>query len=330
MSSPLLARSGLSLDRLASFIAIADAGGLSVAAQGDPVRQSLLSRQLKELEEFFGATLIERRRGVFRLTAAGRTLIDIARPSLTQLEDFERCCGGQSTEVHIGAGESVLVWLLTPKLKPLLAADSRLALTLHNLQSEEITTRLRDGRLDFGIVRRSAVGSGFSSLPAGAVEYAVFVLRSAFPKGQRTTPARLLSQVPVAMLEGGGTVSMALAGWAAENGVRLNVRLRCTSLVQAAAAVKELGMAAVLPMWAHAEFSEHQVIRLSLPSLRGLETPLRLAWSRRQAAIRPFMPGLARLLASALAGGRPRAVSIAESPRTPRRAAGIDRRGPPS
>ena len=213
MSSPLLARSGLSLARLASYIAIAEVGGLSVATQGDPVRQSLLSRQLKELEEFFGATLIERRRGVFRLTAAGRTLIDIARPSLIQLEDFERRCGGQSTEVHIGAGESVLVWLLTPKLKPLLAADSMLVLTLHNLQSET---------------------------------------------------------------------------------------------------------------------SEHQVTRLSLPALHPLETPLSLAWSRRQAAIRPFMAGLARMVASALAGEMPRAISTAESPRTPRRAAGIDRREPRS
>ncbi len=330
MSSALLARSGLSLDRLASFIAIADAGGLSAAAQGDPVRQSQLSRQLKELEEFFGAPLIERRRGVFRLTAAGRALIEIARPTLTQLEDFERRCGGQLMEVHLGAGESVLVWLLTPKLKPLLEADPKLALTLHNLQSEDIASRLRDGRLDFGLLRRSAVGSGYSSLPVGAVEYALFVPRAAFSKGQPATPAQLLSQVPVAMLEGNSTVSVALADWAADNRVRLNVRLRCTAVDQAAAAVKGLGMAAVLPVWAKSEFNEHQVTRLSLPALQQLETPLRLVWSRRQAAIRPFMTGLARTLASALAGETSRAVSTAESPRTPRRAAGIDRREPRS
>jgi len=301
MSTPLLARSGLSLDRLASFIAIADAGGLSAAAQGDPVRQSQLSRQLKELETFFGAALIERRRGVFRLTAAGRALIEIARPTLTRLGDFERRCGGQLTEVHVGAGESVLVWLLTARLKPLLDADPKLALTLHNLQSEEIVTRLRDGRLDFGVLRRSAVAAGFVSLPAGVVEYALFVPRAAFPQGRPATPAQLLARVPVALLEGSSTVSDALADWAADNRVRLNVRLRCTSLVQAAAAVKGLGMAAVLPVWAKGEFSDEAVTRLSVPALRELATPLRLVWSRRQAGIRPFLGSLGRSLASALA-----------------------------
>lgn len=300
MSSALLARSGLSLDRLASFIAIADAGGLSAAAQGDPVRQSQLSRQLKELEEFFGAALIERRRGVFRLTAAGRALIDIARPTLTRLDDFERRCGGQLTEVHIGAGESALVWLLMPKLKPLLAANPKLALTLHNLQSEETTSRLRDGRLDFGILRRSAVGSGFMSLPAGVVEYALFVPRAAFPRGKASTSAQLLSQVSLALLEGNSAVSAGLAEWAGETGVRLNVRLRCTSLVQAAAAVKGLGMAAVLPIWAKSEFNPDTVTRMTLAPLRKIETPLVLVWSRRQASIRPILSGLARTLASAL------------------------------
>lgn len=299
MSSPLLARSGLSLDRLASFIAIADAGGLSAAAQGDAVRQSQLSRQLKELEEFFGAALIERRRGVFRLTAAGRALIEIARPALTRLGDFERRCGGQFTEVHLGAGESVLVWLLMPKLKPLLEAEPKLALTVHNLQSEEITTRLRDGRLDLGILRHSAVTAGLQSLPLGEVEYALFVPRAAFPQGRAATPAQLLSRLPMAVLEGSSSVTAVLEEWAAENRVRLNVRLRCTSLVQAAAAVEHLGMATVLPLWAAAGWSAGSVARLHLPPLQTLQTPLRVVWSRRQAAIRPFLAKIAKQVVAA-------------------------------
>lgn len=61
-----------------------------------------------------------------------------------------------------------------------MADDPTLALTSHNLRSDEITTRLRDGRLDIGILRQSAVGTGFSSLPVGTVEYALFVPDAAF------------------------------------------------------------------------------------------------------------------------------------------------------
>jgi DNA-binding transcriptional LysR family regulator len=313
MSSPLLARSGLSLERLASFVAIADAGGLSAAAAGDPVHQSQLSRQLKELEEFFGAALIERRRGVFRLTAAGRGLLEIARTALTRLEDFARRCRAQLTEVHLGAGESALVWLVIPGLRSLLAGEPKLAFTLHNLQSEEITTRLRDGRLDFGVLRRAAVGAGLESVPVGEVEYALFVPRGAFPKGRAASAAQLLSRVPLALLEGSHATGEAVTAWAAQNDVRLDVRLRCTSLVQAATAVEQLGMGAILPAWAESALPARSVARLDLPVLRALKVPLRLVWSKRQAAVRPFLNEVARQLAAALHGS-PQPASSSPAP----------------
>jgi DNA-binding transcriptional LysR family regulator len=302
MSSPLLARSGFSLDRLASFLTIADAGGLSAAARGDAVRQSQLSRQLKELEEFFGVPLIERRRGVFRLTPAGRGLVEIARPALTRLEDFERQCRAEKTEVHLGAGESVLVWLVTARLSSLLAGEPGLAFTLHNLQSEDITTRLRDGRLDFGILRGSPVPAGLLHAPLGKVEQTLFVARAVVGKGPRASVARLLGRVPLALLEGTNAANTALFEWAAANGVGLNVRLRCTSLVQAAAAVEHLGMAAVLPTWAESAFPAGRVTHLDLPGLQSLTVPLHLVWSKRQAVVRPFLGALAKTLAEALPG----------------------------
>jgi DNA-binding transcriptional LysR family regulator len=296
----LLSRSGLSLERLASFVAIAEAGGLSAAAQGDAVRQSQLSRQLKELEEFFGVTLIERRRGVFRLTSAGRGLLEIARPALVRLEDFDRRCGAQLNEVHLGAGESVLVWLVAPRLRTLLAREAKAAFTLHNLQSEDILARLRDGRLDFGVLRGSAVSSGLLSASLGEVEYTLFVPTGAGRKCQKPALVQVLAETPLALLDGSNAVNDALADWASAHGIRLNVRLRCTSLVQAAAAVQKLGMAAVLPVWAESGFTAGTVERLGLVELKALQSPLRLVWSKRQVAIRPFLGPLAKGLARSL------------------------------
>jgi DNA-binding transcriptional LysR family regulator len=300
MSSPLLARSGLSLDRLASFIAIADAGGLSAAAQGDPVRQSQLSRQLKELEEFFGGTLIERRRGLFRLTATGRELSEIAWTTLTRLDDFERRCAGNPVEVHLGAGESVLVWMLLPRLGELLASEPAVVLTLHNLQSEEILRRLRDGRLDFGILRRTPVQAGLKIVALKPVEYALFAPRNPVSKRQPTDPKDLLRKVPLALLEGTGELNQALADWAEANGVALQTRLRCTSLLQAAEAVKWLGMAALLPAWAESAFTAGSVTRLQLPALQSLRASLQLVWSKRQGAVRTFLARIAKAISTSL------------------------------
>ena len=51
---------GLSLERLASFLAVVDARGIARAAPGQPVRQSQLSRQIGELERALGVALFER------------------------------------------------------------------------------------------------------------------------------------------------------------------------------------------------------------------------------------------------------------------------------
>ena len=47
---PLPSLTGVSIDRLKSFLLVAEAGGHARAAPGDPVRQSQLSRQVSELE----------------------------------------------------------------------------------------------------------------------------------------------------------------------------------------------------------------------------------------------------------------------------------------
>lgn len=51
MFEHLFAERGLSLDRLKTLIEVAKAGSIAAAARGDSARQSLYSRQIKELIE---------------------------------------------------------------------------------------------------------------------------------------------------------------------------------------------------------------------------------------------------------------------------------------
>src|SRR5688572_4142457 len=121
MFSELLNESGLSLDRLESLCLVAQAGGVTKAAKGDPAKQSLFSRQIKELEEFFGAELIRRKGRGISLTEAGARLNAIARECLTALSDFKSDCKGQPVELAIGAGDSLIQWVLLPRLDKLKA-----------------------------------------------------------------------------------------------------------------------------------------------------------------------------------------------------------------
>jgi len=51
----------------------------------------------------------------------------------------------------VGFDESLIQWLLLPRLSGLAAAHPRLVFTFQNLKTDEILHRLLDGGVDFGV-----------------------------------------------------------------------------------------------------------------------------------------------------------------------------------
>lgn len=77
--------SALELRTLEAFVAVADASGFRRAATHTRVRQSVLSRRIRELEEELGVSLFERHRAGVRLTHAGQQFREDIRPIFVQL-----------------------------------------------------------------------------------------------------------------------------------------------------------------------------------------------------------------------------------------------------
>src|ERR1700736_3720357 len=80
----------MELRHLRYFVAVAEAGSLTVAARKLRTSQPSLSRQIRDLEGEVGARLLTRRARGIELTPAGRALLDHPRPVLSQ--------GGAATE----------------------------------------------------------------------------------------------------------------------------------------------------------------------------------------------------------------------------------------
>src|ERR1700731_4176574 len=78
---------GMELRHLRYFVAVAEAGGLTVAAQRKlHTSQPSLSRQIRDLENEVGAQLLTRNARGIELTPAGRAFLDHARLVLSQVE----------------------------------------------------------------------------------------------------------------------------------------------------------------------------------------------------------------------------------------------------
>jgi DNA-binding transcriptional LysR family regulator len=259
----LFSISGLSLERLRTFLAVSDAGNIARAADGDPVRQSQFSRQIKELEAFFGVALTRRVGRRIEITSEGFRLASLVRQQFKDLSAFRSTALGDPVVLRLGAAGSVLDWVVVPKLGEVQPILGEVLLELHQGKTAEIVRRVADGGLDFGIVRESAIAKGMKHHKLGRTGYALFAPKRAWRSDSDI--GRVISNHPMAELYPGSEFQERYRLFLEEKGWTPRVIARVGSFVQLARLVKASGVAAVLPQLAMAEFDPSQVISRSLP-----------------------------------------------------------------
>jgi len=77
---------GLELRHLRYFVAVAEAGTFTHAAERLFIAQPTLSQQIRRLEEIVGTQLLHRRREGLQLTKAGTVLLDASRTVLSLVD----------------------------------------------------------------------------------------------------------------------------------------------------------------------------------------------------------------------------------------------------
>lgn len=296
----LFARRGLSYDRLRVLMEVAESGSIAEAAGREPVRQSQYSRQLKELAEFFGVELTRREGKSMALTQAGQRLAVIAREHLAALAGFDTECRGKLVEVSLGAGDSVIQWLILPRMSAVREAVPNASFDLRNLRTDETVAGVRDMRLDFGIVRAETGMESLKRRRLGRMEYALFVPEPLIPQRKKTEGLReLLDGLPMATLNAAGELTRQFTLVTDKLRIRPSVRLQCSTLPQAFQAVQTGHYAAVLPTLAQplAEVSGIRVF--GGKSFAAMARDLDLVWSLRTERIRPVVARLAEAMAAA-------------------------------
>lgn len=287
MFQNLLSRGGLSYDRLLNFCRIVEAGGIAKASDGDPGKQSLYSRQIRELEEFFGVELKRRNGKGIAITDAGRRLAQLARAHLLGLDDFSRECRDLPVTLSIGSGNSVIEWLLLPALGAVHEALPNVTFDLVDARTSENVRALSDMTLDLGLLRKGAVPRHLKSKSLGSLDYALFVPRTVATRNGDAVK-RILEKYPLATSKG-GSFRQILEESAAKAKIPLLVSLTCASFTQAARAVRSGKYAAILPRLAAVDLPKDQFTEIPLPFLRQHKRELCLVWNHRLASVRPFL-----------------------------------------
>lgn len=116
MGEPYVLKKGLSLDRLKVLRDVAAAGSIRNAVGDDLVRQSLASRQLKELDACFGTRLTMRKGRTMSVTPEGQELARIVEDFFVMLTRYEDALRDQVSPMTLGIGDSYFQWYLLPCL----------------------------------------------------------------------------------------------------------------------------------------------------------------------------------------------------------------------
>jgi DNA-binding transcriptional LysR family regulator len=289
MDDDVLSRKGLSLERLSSFLELADAGGIAAAAPGHPVRQSLMSRQLRELESAFRVALVERKGRGLALTAAGHHLAQVVRETQRGLRDVAVQGPEAPPTWSLGAGDSLLHWWVIPQLgQRLTGAGGGPRLALKALSSADVAAQLIDARLDVGLVRSKRAPAGLHSRVLGRVSWALFVPRALCRKGAEVED--LLATVPLAMQQDEPALNEQLAKVAKDGALLLG--LSCETFPQACRAVESGAFAALLPTLARHALPSAQFLELPLPTVGVRGEQVHFAWHARTTRTRRGAEGL--------------------------------------
>jgi len=157
-----MAPPGVELRHLRYFVAVADAGTFTHAAERMFIAQPTLSQQIRRLEELVGTPLLQRRREGVRLTEAGTVLLEESRTVLSLIEH-----GVSRTRQAAGLGRPHLRFVVPPHLPEALAVEA--ASRLHaTAAAADVDVAWMETGLDaeFSLVRQRRADGGLGWLTA--------------------------------------------------------------------------------------------------------------------------------------------------------------------
>ncbi|ASW54518.1 LysR family transcriptional regulator [Plantactinospora sp. KBS50] len=152
----------MQLQQLRYFVAVAEVRHFTHAADLVGITQPSLSKQIHALEADLGAPLFERVRGNIGLTAAGETLLPLAKRILADAEtargQVQELVGVRRGRVRLGATPSLCTSLAPPVLRRFHDRHPEVDLRVEEGGSQDLVRDLLRGELDLALIIEPARG----------------------------------------------------------------------------------------------------------------------------------------------------------------------------
>jgi len=236
----------MGIRELRTFVAVADRGSLSAAAETLSLSIPAVSGQVARLEADMGTALFDRSTKPARLNAAGRSLLVRAREILALYDRLAvQATGGQELagNLAIGSIPTALTSVIPKALLALRAAHPLMRVSVHHGLSPSFGDLLRQGQIDAAITsepREPLPGLGWEPF----AEEPVLVIA---PHGARgDTDIALLRELPYIRFNRHFWVSQRIEDWLVSRRIVLREAMELDSLEAIAMMVRHgLGVSIV-------------------------------------------------------------------------------------
>ena len=145
----------MEIHQLTYFVAVAEAGSFSRAAERCRIAQPSLSQQIQKLELELGEPLFDRLRRRVMLTDAGRNLLPRAINILAEVQDIKRSVNQEDNSVggvlNVGFIPTIAPFVLPRVIKRFSCDFPNARLVVHEDLTEALVHDLVDGKMDVGI-----------------------------------------------------------------------------------------------------------------------------------------------------------------------------------
>jgi LysR family hydrogen peroxide-inducible transcriptional activator len=180
----------MELHQLRYFVAVADLGNFTRAAEQCFVAQPSLSQQIIKLEKELGGPLLDRGGRTIRLTDAGRRFYEHASQILATVEEARHDLSetADSGQVNVGAIPTIAPYILPGVLKKFHRLFPKAEVTLFENLTEYTTKSCLEGETDLGLLAMPVQNDQLHVEPLFTEE-----LLMALPKGHRLSRKRNLT-----------------------------------------------------------------------------------------------------------------------------------------
>ena len=159
----------MDFDQLTTFVQVAKLGSFSRAGQKVFRSQSAVSAQIRQLEQAYGARLLDRSAKSVQLTPAGEVLFDYAARLLRLRDESLQAVADQATHprgvLSIGANETTCLYVLPDVFDEYHRLYPAVQISIYRNFSHKVLQKVEDGSVDVGIVTLPVKSPSLKILP---------------------------------------------------------------------------------------------------------------------------------------------------------------------